>query len=132
MRGVGHNPDPLASVRRSNIVRSQHTPPRIIPQRGKVTEDHGKSSGNKERAVFHEDVARSYLTDDSRHLAPEAAVLAVDPGTFARAADVGAQLREPATNDEFPANLLPGCECFGALWVVGSQGSYIVPNGKHR
>jgi hypothetical protein len=47
--GVAHNPDPLASVRRSNVVRSQHTPPRIIPQRGKVTEDHGKSSAHKVR-----------------------------------------------------------------------------------
>jgi hypothetical protein len=46
---VGHNPDPLASVRGANIVCSQHTPPRIVPHFGKVTEDSGKTSGNKER-----------------------------------------------------------------------------------
>jgi hypothetical protein len=47
--GVGQNPDPLAPVGRSDIISSQHTPPCIIPQRGKVTADHGKSSSNKQR-----------------------------------------------------------------------------------
>jgi hypothetical protein len=31
------------------VGRSQHTPARIIPQRGKVTEDSGKTSTNKHR-----------------------------------------------------------------------------------
>jgi hypothetical protein len=58
-------------VRGANVVRSHNSPARIIPQRGKVTEDHGKSSLNKEWAVFHEDEPRSNFTDDARHLAPQ-------------------------------------------------------------
>lgn len=48
--GVGsHDPESIPLVGCSDVVRSQHTPPRIIPQRGKVTEDSGKSSVNKHR-----------------------------------------------------------------------------------
>jgi hypothetical protein len=48
--GVGsHEPESVALVRGANVVRSQHTPPRIIPQRGKVTEDSGKASSHKHR-----------------------------------------------------------------------------------
>jgi hypothetical protein len=47
--GVGHNPASVPPVWRSDIIRSQHTPSRIEPHFGKVTEDHGKSSSHKER-----------------------------------------------------------------------------------
>jgi hypothetical protein len=48
--GVGsHNPDSVPLVRRSHVGRSQHTPSRIEPHFGKVTEDHGKTSSHKER-----------------------------------------------------------------------------------
>jgi hypothetical protein len=48
--GVGsHKPESVALVRGANVVRSQHTPPRIIPQRGKVAEDSGKASSHKHR-----------------------------------------------------------------------------------
>jgi len=47
--GVGQYPDSLATVGSPCVVSSQHTPSSIIPQRGKVTEDHGKSSSNKHR-----------------------------------------------------------------------------------
>lgn len=49
VRGVGHNPDSVSLVRRSGVGSSQHTPPRIIPHRGKITEDHGKTSSHKHR-----------------------------------------------------------------------------------
>jgi hypothetical protein len=69
--GVGQHPNPVAFVRGACVMRSQHSPPRMKPQRGKVTEDHGKSSPYKHRAVFHPNEARSYLTDNSRHLCPK-------------------------------------------------------------
>lgn len=47
--GVGHNPDPLTPVGSADVARSQHTPSRIEPHFGKVTEDHGKASSHKER-----------------------------------------------------------------------------------
>jgi hypothetical protein len=67
---------------------AQHRPPSIVPERGKVTEDHGKSSSHKSRHVFHERVAGSNLTDNPRHLGPEAAALSVNTGALARNADV--------------------------------------------
>jgi hypothetical protein len=69
--GVGHNPASVPLVRSANVVRSHNSPARIIPHLGKVTEDHGKSSLNKQWAVFHEDEARSNFTDNARHLAPQ-------------------------------------------------------------
>jgi hypothetical protein len=48
--GVGSNdPYSVAPVWCPGVSRSQHTPSRIIPQRGKVTEDSGKTSVNKSR-----------------------------------------------------------------------------------
>jgi len=85
---VGHNPASVPLVRRAGVMRSHNSPPHIIPHFGKVTEDHGKSSGNKQRAVFHEDVARLYFTDDSRHVGPQAAALSGDADASAGAADV--------------------------------------------
>jgi hypothetical protein len=46
--GVGHKPEPFADVRGSDIVRSHNAPSRIKPQAGKVSEDSGKSSANKQ------------------------------------------------------------------------------------
>ena len=69
--GFGHNPDPVTLVGSACVVRSHNFPSCIKPQRGKVTEDHGKSSSYKHWAVFHPDVAGSYLTDNSRHLCPK-------------------------------------------------------------
>jgi hypothetical protein len=53
--GVGHvcvgsnDPNAVAAVRCSDVVRSQHTPRRVIPERGKITDDDGKTSSHKER-----------------------------------------------------------------------------------
>lgn len=87
-RGVGQNPDAFPVVGRAAVVCSQHCPSSIIPERGKVTEDGGKSSMNKHWAVLHEDVARSYFTDNSRHFGPEAGSGAGDSCAFACGGDV--------------------------------------------
>jgi hypothetical protein len=47
--GVGNNPASFAAVRSANVMRSKHTPFRIKPHRGKITEHSGKSSSHKER-----------------------------------------------------------------------------------
>jgi hypothetical protein len=47
--GVGSKePEAFAAVRKSGGVRSHNTPSRIIPHFGKITEDHGKTSLNKQ------------------------------------------------------------------------------------
>jgi hypothetical protein len=48
-RGVGHNPDTFPDVGSANVNRSDNPPSRIIPHRGKITEDSGKSTSNKQR-----------------------------------------------------------------------------------
>jgi hypothetical protein len=63
-------PNPVALVWCPSVMCAHNSPPRIKPQRGKITEDHGKSSLNKHRAVFHPHESRSNFTDDARHLSP--------------------------------------------------------------
>jgi hypothetical protein len=69
--GVAQEPDAVPLVGSADVVRSHNSPARIIPHFGKVTENHGKSSLNKQWAVFHEDKARSNFTDNARHLGPQ-------------------------------------------------------------
>jgi predicted RNA methylase len=52
------------------MVRSDNSPLRIEPKRGKVTEHGIESSGNKEWAILHEDVSRSNFADDAGKLRP--------------------------------------------------------------
>jgi hypothetical protein len=58
------------------------------PQAGNVTEHSGKSSSHKERAVLQPQEARSNLTGNAHHFAPEAGALAVNACASTCAADV--------------------------------------------
>jgi len=80
----------------AGVIRSHNSPRRIIPHLGKVTEDDGKSSSHKQRAVFHEDEARAYFADNARHLTPEPGPGSGDPGSFPGCGNVLA--RESARN----------------------------------
>jgi hypothetical protein len=82
------NPDTLAKVGRADIGSSQHSPSRIKPQVGQVSKDGAESARSEHWRVFHEDVAGSYFTDDSRHFQPEAGSLAVDADALASGADI--------------------------------------------
>ena len=114
--GVGHNPDSIPSVRGANVVRSQHSPFRIIPHRGQVSENSSKPARSEHWGVFHEDESGSYFANDPGHVVPHSRPCAVDSGAFACCADVLAWLREPATNGELLFNLLCSCEELFALW----------------
>lgn len=67
---------------------AQHSPSRIIPQLGQVSENTSKPSRSEHWRVLHEDEARSNFTDDSGHLHPHPASLALDSGSLAGGADV--------------------------------------------
>ena len=88
IRAARENPNPVSPVARADVSRSQHLPFRIIPERGKITEDSGKTSSNKHRTVFHERESRSNIADNSRKLAPQSATRAVDARAFSRHGDV--------------------------------------------
>ena len=49
---------------------AQHSPARIIPQRGQVSENSSKPARSEDWGVFHEDEARSHLANDARHVRP--------------------------------------------------------------
>jgi hypothetical protein len=84
----GNDPDPLSKVGSSDIGSSQHSPSSIEPHRGQVSENHSESSNSEHWRVFHERIAWSYFTDDSRHFHPESGALAGDSGALSGGADV--------------------------------------------
>jgi hypothetical protein len=83
-------------MRRTNGGSRYRVPFRVIPERGKVSENIGKSSSPESPDVFHDDVARSKLANQARVLSPEAASLSVKTRTCASQRDVLA--REPAAD----------------------------------
>jgi hypothetical protein len=70
--GVGQNPDSLTLMVGTNIGRSQHSPPCIKPERGKVTQHPVESSSNESWAVFNVCEAGSNLANDAGHVVPHA------------------------------------------------------------
>jgi hypothetical protein len=82
--GVGtlsENPASFSDVGRTRVVRSQHTPFRIVPALVQAAEDNAESVPNKLRGVFHEDVLRPYLANDSEHFKPERGFVSGNTGT---------------------------------------------------
>jgi len=80
---VGENPNALAAMRRANVGRSQHSPFRIIPERGKVAEHAVESSSSESWRIFHADKSRSYLAHDASVLAPQSRTRAIEAGACA-------------------------------------------------
>jgi hypothetical protein len=77
-RQVGHNPDPLSKVRRSDIGSTKHSPSRIKPHLGQVSENSSKSPRSENWRVFHERERRLYFTNDPGHFQPQSASLSVE------------------------------------------------------
>jgi hypothetical protein len=94
---------------------AEHSPPRIIPQRGQVSENTSKPARSEVWGVLHEDVSRSHLANDPRHFSPQSASGAVDARTFSGSGDVLA--REPASDDVHQSTPWPSIE-----------GSHVVPD----
>jgi hypothetical protein len=117
--GVGHNPDPLADVRCASVDCSEHTPSRMIPHRGQVSENSSETQGSEHWAVLHKDVSRSYLANDARHLPPESGAGAVDACAVSSGADVLAG--KPSRND-----------INTAAPRSSVKGSHVIPDGKRR
>jgi hypothetical protein len=76
--GVGQYPDSVSLVRRSHIGSPQHSPFRIEPQRGQVSENSTQSPSSECWRVFHEHKTGLYFTHDSGHFHPESASLSGD------------------------------------------------------
>jgi hypothetical protein len=95
---VGQNPDPFPFVIGAAVGRRKHSPFRIEPHRGQVSENSPESSRSEHWAVFssrsehwavfHEDEPWSYLANDPRHFDPESASRTIKPCAVSRGADV--------------------------------------------
>ena len=71
MQGVSQNPEPLAPVRGANVVRSQHTPLRIIPRFGQAAEYGSPVAVSKQTwDVLQEDESRSHQANNSESVRP--------------------------------------------------------------
>jgi hypothetical protein len=117
--GVGHDPDPLTLVSCSNIASREHSPSRIEPHRGQVSENNVKPPRSEHWRVLHEDVSGSNFANDPGHLHPESAALTREPCAFACRADV--LTGEPAADDIDTS----------APWVP-VEGSHVVPDREAR
>jgi hypothetical protein len=86
--GVGHDPDALTPVVRSNVRSGKHSPRSIEPERGQVSKHSAKSSSNESWGVLHEDEAGSNLANDSGHVEPQTRTGAINAGALPCDADV--------------------------------------------
>jgi hypothetical protein len=96
-------------MRSANGGRSQHSPFRIVPERGQVSEDNVEPSTSESWGVFHEDELRSNLANDASHLPPESGPLSAEAGALTRDGDV--LTREPSGDDVDDASPLGPVEC---------------------
>ena len=85
---VGHNPYPFAGLVAAKVGSSQHSPSRIKPHLGQVTEDDVNSPNKESCDVLHEDVARFNFANDAGHFLPQPAPRAFDAFLLAAVADV--------------------------------------------
>jgi hypothetical protein len=86
--GVGHaevareDPDACSVMRRSGIGSCHNSPSRIIPQRGKISENSVKPSAIEHWAVLHENERRLNLANDPGHFGPQSTSLPIKPITL--------------------------------------------------
>jgi len=86
--GVSNHEKPGAVMGRSNAGSSKHSPFRIHPHSGQVSENSAKPPRSEHWRVLHKDESRSNLTNDSGHFQPKAGSFAVDSCARSALADV--------------------------------------------
>jgi hypothetical protein len=103
---VGQNPDSFSAVRCAGMVSSQHSPFRIIPHLGQVSNHSSKPARSEHWRVLHEHESRFHLANDSGHFRPEPASLSGDTGPISGDADVLAW-KSTSDNVDQPSPRLP-------------------------
>lgn len=113
---VGQTPKALSSVRSADIVRSEHTPLRIEPERGKVGEDLVEPEREMSRDVFKEDRFGLDFADDSGDVRPKVS------GVF---------LTAPTAGDaEWLARVTGSDEIHSTAPRRAVEGAEIIPNRR--
>jgi hypothetical protein len=120
---TGNDPNPFTLVSCANIGSRKHSPSRIIPHRGQVSENDSKSPESESWAVFHKRKSRSYFANDASHLAPESGAFSVDAFAVCSACGTDVLTRESSRHNVNSAspdsaierrNVIPDRECVEA------------------
>ncbi|WMB15593.1 hypothetical protein O4G19_01585 [Akkermansia muciniphila] len=112
-------PDAFPDVRGSHVVRSQHHPFRIVPDRGQVSEYSSKPARSENWGVFHEDELWSNFANNAEHFPPQSRTFAVDAGAFACRGNVLARKASRYhVNKAAPRSSV--------------KGAYVIPNRARR
>jgi len=86
---VGHNPHPVALVRRSNRPSAHHDRPDGVACRFQVSDNEVRAASSESRNVLSEHPTRHEFTDDAEHFTPQAASFSsLDAETLPGNADV--------------------------------------------
>jgi hypothetical protein len=96
-----------------------HSPPRIIPHRGQVSENDSESPRSESWGVFHVDVPRHHLANDAGELSPQPGALASESFATAGKADILAR-----ESTRYHVNK-------AAPWS-SVKGAHIIPNRERR
>jgi hypothetical protein len=95
-RGVGHNEHSLSHVWGTKSTARKHSPFRIVPDSGQVSENSVHPPNKEPCRVFHDDESRSNLTNDPAELSPQSASRPVNSDLWP--GDTNVLAREPAGN----------------------------------
>ena len=115
------NPDPFTAVSCANIGSGKHSPCRIKPQFGQVSENSTKPPKSESWAVLHKCESRSYLANDAGHFSPQSALVSVK--TFA----VGSAIRANVLARESARHHVNSASPRSAV-----KGSHVIPDREGR
>lgn len=116
--GVGQNPKPFSSVRRSNVIRSQHAPLRIVPRRGQLSENGSKVGVSKETwDVLQEAESRSYLANDPDSVGPHISLVLISAALAGDGERLARESRSDNIHRSTPRSTV--------------KGSDVIPNWEH-
>jgi hypothetical protein len=101
LHGVGHDPDAFADVSCSNVRSGKHSPSRIEPHLGQVSENSSEPPRSESWRVLHERERRSYFTNDPGHFQPQSASLSVK--SVAGSGNGNVLAREPPADNLHPS-----------------------------
>jgi hypothetical protein len=107
---VGQHEDALSSVRSAGVGRGDHSPFRIEPQRGKVSDDGVESQPNVACDVLEADERRGALVDDPPDLGPQVSLVLVSESLPSDGEGLTRVARRDEIHDSTPRAAVEGSE----------------------
>lgn len=107
---VGQDEQPLSSVRSASVGRGDHSPLRMEPQRGKVSEHGVESQPNVACDVLEADDRRLHLGDDPSDLRPEVPLVVLSSALPGDGEGLARVARSDKIHDSTPRAAVEGSE----------------------